>query len=155
MKQKDCGLFWNKSWPRRRSGRPLKRSKSSRRRNWNLFSARARRRTVQRTIQRSCLCQKRPPGQGTPPPIILKIQWEQAGKLVPGDNVYVYIDGQGTAYIVYSVHTTVPIRNRNYPINHSSYGSVDAFYDKAFKGYDINKYKLLGDKEDDHRSYLI
>ena len=79
----------------------------------------------------------------------------QLGKLVPGDNVYVYIDGQGTAYIVYSVHTTVPIRNRNYPINHSSYGSVDAFYDKAFKGYDINKYKLLGDKEDDHRSYLI
>lgn len=79
----------------------------------------------------------------------------QLGKLVPGDNVYVYIDGQGTAYIVYSVHTTVPIRNRNYPINHSSYGSVDAFYDKAFKGYDINKYKLLGDKENDHRSYLI
>lgn len=79
----------------------------------------------------------------------------ELAKLAPGDNVYVYIDEKQTAHIVYSVHTSVLGRNRSYPINHDWYGSVDKFYEKAFAGYHIDEYELLGKGEDAHKWYKI
>lgn len=75
--------------------------------------------------------------------------------LVPGDNVYVYIDEKQMAHIVYSVHTDICGRNRSYPINDSGYGSVDEFYEKAFEGYDIDEYELLSEAEEAYKWYKI